>query len=542
MKKTEKIRELFRRKGVILCMGAHDGLSAKLAQDAGFNAVWASGLEISTSRCVPDANILTMTDFLDVASSMNESIDIPIVADCDTGFGNSNNVIHMVKKYEAAGISAVCIEDKHFPKVNSFIPGRQELATISEFVGKMLAAKNSQIDPDFMVIARVEALIAGWGMDEALKRANAYADAGADAILIHSKCADISEISAFTKRWKDRVPLVAVPTTYYKVKTSVLEDLGVKMVIYANHGIRTSIKSMRETFSRIISTGSSEAVESKIASMNDVFELQGMHKMKESELIYSGSDREKIVAIIPAAGDHLEEYSMKAISSDVPITMLDINGKPLLQRQVEVLNRCRVYDIRVVAGYKKEKITVDGIKIVPNERYKDTGILYSVMQAMRSIEQRVFITYGDTVFDHIIFEKMTESQKDITILVDKTYMAKDYGPDKKIDLLTTGFTNTKRRRVLHADALRRVARIGAGVSSGQDEYEFTGMTFLSQKGVKIFKDIYNKHKNRLRKAGLADMLNEIIKSGIDVYCLEADTGWMEIHSLDDYKAACSFLK
>jgi phosphoenolpyruvate phosphomutase len=117
---------------------------------------------------------------------MNDAVSIPVVSDCDVGYGNSNNVMHMVRKYEAAGIAAVCIEDKRFPKVNSYIPGRQELAPIAEFVGKFLAAKNTQRTSDFMVIARVEALIAGWGQEEALKRAHTYAEAGADAIFIHS--------------------------------------------------------------------------------------------------------------------------------------------------------------------------------------------------------------------------------------------------------------------------------------------------------------------------------------------------------------------
>lgn len=138
MNKTKHLRELFNSNKLIRVIGAHSALSAKIGEGAGFDCVWASGLEISTSYGVPDANILTMTDFLNAAISMNESVSIPVIADCDTGFGNSNNVIHMVKKYESAGIAAVCIEDKHFPKVNSFIPGRQELAPISEFVGKIL--------------------------------------------------------------------------------------------------------------------------------------------------------------------------------------------------------------------------------------------------------------------------------------------------------------------------------------------------------------------------------------------------------------------
>jgi phosphoenolpyruvate phosphomutase len=157
MNKAQKLRELFAAEDVIRIVGAHDGLSAKLVELNGFEGVWASGFEISASHAVPDADILTMTQYLEAASIMNDAVSIPVVADCDTGYGNSNNVIHMVRKYEAAGIAAVTIEDKKFPKVNSYIPGRQELAPIAEFVGKILAAKNAQQTKDFMVIARVEA-------------------------------------------------------------------------------------------------------------------------------------------------------------------------------------------------------------------------------------------------------------------------------------------------------------------------------------------------------------------------------------------------
>lgn len=185
--KSRILKNLFKKDGVIQIVGAHDGLSAKLVERNGFDGVWASGFEISTSYGVPDANILTMSQFLERACEMNDAVAIPVIADCDTGFGNSNNVIYLVKKYESAGIAAITIEDKKFPKVNSYIPGRQELAPVAEFVGKILAAKNAQRTKDFMVIARVEALIAGVGEKEALKRASAYANAGADAIFIHSK-------------------------------------------------------------------------------------------------------------------------------------------------------------------------------------------------------------------------------------------------------------------------------------------------------------------------------------------------------------------
>ena len=120
MSKAKKLRALFNKEGVIRIVGAHDGLGARLIELNGFNGVWASGLEISASHAVPDANILTMTQYLEAASIMNDVVSIPVVADCDTGYGNSNNVMHMVRKYEAAGIASVAIEDKRFPKVNSY--------------------------------------------------------------------------------------------------------------------------------------------------------------------------------------------------------------------------------------------------------------------------------------------------------------------------------------------------------------------------------------------------------------------------------------
>lgn len=542
MTKAEKLRELFKRKGIIVVMGAHNGLSAKLAESAGFDAIWASGFEISTAHCVPDANILTMTDFLNVASSMNEGVQIPVIADCDTGFGNSNNVIHMVKKYEAAGIAAVCIEDKLFPKVNSFIPGRQDLASIAEFVGKVLAAKNAQLDPNFMVIARVEALIAGWGMDEAIKRANAYADAGADAILIHSKLKTPDEIFKFAYRWQNRIPLVVVPTTYYGVTARELQEHGINMVIYANQGMRAAIKAMRETFFGIFNSGSSALVEDSIVSMKEVFDIQGIPKMKEDEKIYSRSDSEKVVAVIPAAGDHLEEYSMKDISSDIPISMLDINGKSLLQRQAEVLNRGKVYEIYVVAGYKKEKIDVEGVKIVSNERYHETGILHSIMKALMNLKEKVFILYGDILFDFSILEKISKSDKDITILISKTGKIKNSRIARKLNYVVVEDDREPLRKRLNPDCLARVEKIYSCIEPEEHMYEFPGILFLSKKGVDYLREFYNSKERKLQNADITELLQEIILSGIDIWGLEINSGWLEIHSMENYRAACALVK
>src|SRR3990167_2649609 len=187
--KAARLRRLLRKKGPILLGGAHDALSAKLIEEAGFDAVWASSFGVSAStKCLPDANVLTMTEMLEAVKGMNEAVTIPVIADCDNGYGNAINVIRMVKEYERAGIAGISIEDNPFPKKCSLYPGeRQELVDKDEMAGRIAAAKSTQVSPAFFVIARTEALIAGLGMEEALGRAAAYEAAGADAILIHSR-------------------------------------------------------------------------------------------------------------------------------------------------------------------------------------------------------------------------------------------------------------------------------------------------------------------------------------------------------------------
>jgi len=553
MTKSKELSNLFSSHKLIRVMGAHNALSAKLVEKSGFDAVWASGLEISTSYALPDANILTMTDFFNVASSMNEAVNIPVIADCDTGYGNSNNVIHLVKKYEAAEIAAVCIEDKLFPKVNSFIPGRQELASIAEFIGKILAAKNAQNDPDFLVIARVEALIAGWGMEEALKRAHAYIDAGADAILIHSKSQTPDEIFEFVDKWNNRAPLVVIPTKYYNVTVKELQEKQVSMVIYANHGIRASIRAMSEVFSSVYNSGNTAAVEDKIATLDEVFELQGMPQMKESELKYSLADSANAVAVIPVAGDHLQEHSMKNISEDIPFSMLDINGKPLLQRQVEVLNKCKIYSINVVVGYKKEEVGVNGVKLIHNPDYSNTGTLYSIMCALNNINEKTIICFGDVIFDHIILSRIMESSEDITLLIDNSYDSKHVDDNRRKELVIVEGTTLKAKRSLHSNELRRIKKIGADLNPVECQSEFPGIVFLSRKGVEVVKKIYcaslGKYSgkpfysvDKFENALFSDLLQEIIKSDFSVYGMEANSGWLEIHSFEDYKLACSIIK
>ncbi|MFI8828813.1 isocitrate lyase/phosphoenolpyruvate mutase family protein [Streptomyces sp. NPDC053431] len=280
---SARLRALFDRPGALRIVGAHNPLGARLAERAGFDGVWSSGLEVSASQGMPDTDLLTMSELLAVAGSMAAAVDVPVVADCDAGYGNALNVMHMVRRYEAAGVAAVCVEDKRFPKVNSFVPGRQELEPVEVFAGKIAAAKAAQRDPDLMVIARTESLIAGWGMDEALLRADAYAAAGADAVLIHAKGASPDPVLEFLERWRGRLPVVVVPTTYHTITFDELRAAGAKLVIYANHGLRAGISAVSEVFEAILSEGRTTGFEDRIAPLATVFDLQGMDRLKADE-------------------------------------------------------------------------------------------------------------------------------------------------------------------------------------------------------------------------------------------------------------------
>jgi len=284
MLKSEILREKIESKSLVRVVGAFDALSAKLVETHDFDAVWAGSFAISATHALPDASILTMTEFFDVASNMSSTCDIPIIADCDTGYGGPSNVHYMTQKYEKAGISSICIEDKTFPKQNSLLEnGKNDLLSEKEFVAKILAAKEARSNKNFIIIARVEALISGAGMKEAIKRANAYEHAGADAILIHSKQKTPDEIFEFTDSWKGSVPIVVVPTTYDSVKISDLSSHNIKMVIYANQTLRVAHIAMTRLLQELVKADRISEVKDKISTMQDIFDLQQIHGAKDKE-------------------------------------------------------------------------------------------------------------------------------------------------------------------------------------------------------------------------------------------------------------------
>jgi phosphoenolpyruvate phosphomutase len=269
------LREAFAERRFLRAAGAHNGLSARLAEQAGFDAVWASGLEISVAHGLPDISLLGLAEYLAAATTAHNAVRVPVIADCDTGFGGPLNAAFTTMRYESAGVAAICIEDKVFPKRNSFVSDGHELLCVTEFCAKLAAAKDARVLPETVMIARTEAFVCGFGVDEALARCHAYVDAGADAVLVHSKSAEPDEIAVFLRSWRRRAPVVLVPTTYWGLTARDAEEAGAAMVIYANHGVRATIAAVRDMWAEVLSTGGTSQVEPSIATVKDVLDIVG---------------------------------------------------------------------------------------------------------------------------------------------------------------------------------------------------------------------------------------------------------------------------
>jgi phosphoenolpyruvate phosphomutase len=413
LSKCAALREEIFAPDLSFLMEAHNGLSAKIAEEAGFRGLWASGLTISASLGLRDSNEASWTQVLDVLEYMADSTTKPILVDGDTGYGNFNNVRRLIRKLCDYHIAGVCIEDKLFPKTNSFIGERQPLADIDEFCGRIKAGKDSQTDDDFVLVARVEALISGHGMDEALRRADAYHLAGADAILIHSKQSNAGEILAFAKHWQNLCPLVIVPTMYTATPTDTFRQAGISTVIWANHNLRSAISAMRETSRRIFEDQSLREVEGRIAGVKEIFQLVGNAELEAAERRYLPGKATARAIVLAASSGNLGELTRLS-----PKCMIDIRGQSLLQRLVTTLSNTGIRDIAVVRGAHKEAVTLKGIKTVDNDRHAETGEAFSLACARDLIEGETVVVYGDVLFRDYILSGLLSTPGDVVVAVD----------------------------------------------------------------------------------------------------------------------------
>jgi len=544
--KGAALRRLLAAPAPIVLAGAHDGLSARLVEEAHFDAVWASGFEISASSGVPDASILTMTETLAAARLMNDAVSIPVVADCDTGFGNAINAIRTVRAFEDAGIAGLSIEDNVFPKRCSFYPGvKRLLADVDEQALKIRAAREAG-SPEFVVIARTEALIAGWGLDEALRRGRAYADAGADAVLIHSNHSTADAIARFAAEWDRLTPLVCVPTTYTSATVEELSRIGFKMIIFANHGLRAAIRAMQDTLGELRRAGTASAIEDRIVPLTEVYRLVNLGQLKADEREYLPADAESVKAVILAAG--FDERLMPLIS-DRPKAMLDVRGKPILERQIDVLRQTGVRQIAVVRGYKKEQMTLPNVRYYDNDAFEESGELESLLRAGAELSGAVVVMYGDILFDRNILERLLQRGDDITLVCDRSWPDTRAGREAAgCDLVIESPAPRRHHRFLADAQPVTVSAIGATIDPALATAEFIGMAKLSARGCQILGEVYRDLREQgtdrpvhespsLRTAKLTDLLHEVIRRGHPISSVGIYQGWLEVDTFDDYRRA-----
>lgn len=535
--KMTALRNLLSSPTLDFMLEAHNGLSARIAEEAGFRAIWASGLALSAQFGVRDNNEASWSQVVDMLEFMSDATTIPILLDGDTGYGNFNNMRRLVAKLEQRQIAGVCIEDKEFPKTNSFLGGeRQALADVDEFCGKIKAGKDSQRYDAFSIVARVEALIAGWGLREALRRAEAYRLAGADAILIHSKRSRADEIVEFAREWAGRAPLVIVPTKYYSTPTEVFRRAGISVVIWANHLLRSAITAMQRTAREIHDQESLVTVEDRIAPVEEIFRLQGASELEQAEARYATNGTRRPRAVILAA---TRGRGLDAVTEDKPKAMLPVAGVPLLRRMVDDLKSHGVRDLTVVAGWRPDAIDIPGLETRINSAHATTGELASLACAADRLQDDVLIIYGDILVRRYIIESVLHTDGDVVTVVDSAFLPPMQACPLRHDL---AWCSAPDDRGLFDQRVTLDRIDAAGDVSDPPQGRWVGIVRARGAGLRHLRETLEhlRHRPDFATLDLPDLLSELAGTGTPVTVHYIHGHWLDVNDLDDLRHAGDF--
>jgi phosphoenolpyruvate phosphomutase len=538
IRKTTAFRRLLNSDELEFLLEAHNGITAKVVEEAGFKGIWAGGLCMSAQYGVRDSNEASWTQVLEMLEFMADATSLPILMDGDTGYGNFNNVRRLVRKLEQRGVAGVCIEDKLYPKTNSFINGnKQQLAEIGEFCSRIKAGKDAQADDDFTIITRVEAFIAGWGLGEALRRAEAYHEAGSDGILIHSALSTPKEVLAFKKEWANRSPVVIVPTKYYATPTEVLSEAGFSIAIWANHLLRAALTAMQDCAQTLAAEQSLMSVEDHIASVKEIFRLQGASELQDAEERYLPKDGGSIRAVILAAS---RGSALGELTANRPKTMVEIGGQSLLGHIVDAYNKAGVKDITVVRGYLADAVDLPSLDYVDNPDYAESGELVSLAHALEANPDNdadLFVSYGDVIFRRYILDSMAETDGDFIITVDADWRD-SVNRGRAADYVTC--TEPHSRHTFYREVF--LEKAGESLSGDRCHGEWMGFLKVSAPAMSRFRDtvadMVSDPVNR--KAKLHQLLCELVSRGEKIRVIYTTGHWLDVDSLNDVLAAGSF--
>ena len=548
--KTAMLRSSLQGSHPVVLAGAHDALSAKLIERSGFDGVWVSSFGLSAAqKSMPDANVLTMTESLEVAKNINAAVKIPVIADCDNGYGNAINVMRTVTEFAAAGIAGISIEDATFPKRCSLYGGRHDLVSLEEMAGRIRAAKSAPGGKELVLIARTEALISGLGLEEAMKRAVAYAQAGADALLIHSKAKSPQEVLEFAGLWRGEIPLVVVPTMFPAASVQELHQAGFKVIIFANQALRAAVSAMRDQLRVLRKEGRAEVIDGAIASLQDIYDLVGVTEFQAHEEAFIPTmAQEPTTAVILAAG--FEEQLLPLIE-DRPKAMLEIKGRSILERQVNLLRAAGISNIAVVRGYKAQAINLPGVRFFENPDYQSKGIAASLFAAEPALSGKVLILYGDILFDRTVLDRLLAGPAEVTLGVDRAwydlYRTEGRSPEGA-ELAITQERPVPSHRFLSSEEPVEIQKIGQRIDKKAATGEFIGLACLSPQGVGWLREAYQASLRfpadqpfheapNFSQASLTDLLQEMIDQGRPVKAVEIYKGWLEVDTFEDYRRA-----
>lgn len=511
--RNSKLKNEILQSGTSFICEAHNGISAKIVEEAGFSGIWASGLSISAQYGVRDNNEASWTQVLDAVEFMADATSIPILVDGDTGFGNFNNFRKFVRKLEQVGASGVCIEDKLFPKKNSFIDGhKQELAEIDEFCGKIRAGKDYLLDPNFTIVARVEALIAGWGVNEAIKRACAYSDAGADAILIHSAKKDASEIFEFMDLWDGRCPVVIVPTTYYKTNTDLFIEKNIRLVIWANHMIRSSVKTMQETASKLFENETLIGLEDSFVPVSEIFRLQNNSELEEAESRYLPMNKSAEVFLLSGGGKDIRKSLQNS----------DLN----VERYVKSYRNHNISKVNLLVEGEKESDDnlFDSVTYIDGNTSSEIETLSFALEKIKKSSGDILIAYADTLFETKSLLDYREFEDFDAIILGSYYRPNKFQRKDLYDVIHI-------QEDFDSEFLTRfvVKNINVQRMIKADEFLWSGLLLIPGKSksrfIAILEDeiILNKTNGR----SITDLINSLISNQFKVGLRITFTRWLE---------------
>ena len=492
-----KLKSLLQAGKTVRVLEAHNGLSGIVANDAKvegivedntisreFDAIWESSLTDSAAKGHPDIEVVSFDSRLNTIHEILAVTSKPLIVDGDTG-GDANNFEYMVSKLERAGVSAVIIEDKVFPKRNSLETGTQQtLQDPDVFAQKIRRGKSVLSTDDFMIIARLESLIAGKGLDDALARAKVYLLAGVDGIMIHSKSKSPEEILQFAKSYRELQkqlnldkPLVCVPTTYNTITEEELSAAGFRVIIYANHLLRAAYKSMIEVSKTLLLNQRSFEADPACAPVREIFKAVGFLDIKEKD--QQNEQLANVPVIIPAAG---EDLIFKPILNGKPKAMMEIAGTTLLERQISTLNRADLTDITVVAGYAYEQMKAEGVAILNNAEYKNGSMLHSIFTAREKMNNGFLMLYSDILLENHIITKLMDCKEDIVLVADNTIQYQRAEDGKILDFIIGKHKRLPGRRRISIVYENILGKIGNKIHPETATHEFIGLAKFSKTG------------------------------------------------------------